>query len=158
MRVRVDHGADAAYFDLTHRPIKDSAELADGIIVDYDDDGRIVGVEILDVSKRTDDPAVLKQLSFELPPVNKANRKQSIRLWANAMPDVESSMMTSVEYDEDDRELDITFSGGKTYRYFDVPLDVYADLLDAESKGKFFNENIKDVFEHNEVRAAKAAV
>jgi uncharacterized protein YuzE len=67
MRVRVDHGADAVYLNLTDRPIKDSEEVADGIVVDYDAEGRIVGVEILDASKRTDDPQVLKQFSFELP-------------------------------------------------------------------------------------------
>jgi uncharacterized protein YuzE len=67
MRVRVDHTADAVYLNLTDRPIKDSAEVADGIVVDYDDQGRIVGVEILDASKRTDDPEALKQFSFELP-------------------------------------------------------------------------------------------
>ena len=55
--------------DLTDRPIKDSAEVAEGIIVDYDAEGRIVGVEILDASKRTDDPDVLKQFSLELPTV-----------------------------------------------------------------------------------------
>jgi uncharacterized protein YuzE len=69
MRVRVDHAADAIYLNLTDRPIRDSAEVADGIVVDYDDEGRIVGVEILDASKRTDDPEVLKQFSFELPTV-----------------------------------------------------------------------------------------
>lgn len=67
MRMRVDHGADAVYLNLTDRPIKDSEEVADGIVVDYDAEGRIVGVEILDASKRTDDPEVLKQFSFELP-------------------------------------------------------------------------------------------
>lgn len=67
MRVRVDHGADAIYVNLTDRAIKDSAEVADGIVVDYDAEGRIVGVEILDASKRTDDPEALKQFSFELP-------------------------------------------------------------------------------------------
>jgi hypothetical protein len=34
-------------------------------VVDYDDEGRIVGIEILDASKRTADPAALKQFSFE---------------------------------------------------------------------------------------------
>jgi len=66
MRVRVDHGADAIYLNLTDRPIKDSEEVADGIVVDYDDEGRIVGIEILDASKRTDDPKVLMQFSFEM--------------------------------------------------------------------------------------------
>src|SRR5262249_21816302 len=67
MRVRVDHGADAVYLNLTDRPIKDSEEVADGIVVDYDANGRIVGIEILDASKRTEDPSVLKQFSFDLP-------------------------------------------------------------------------------------------
>jgi uncharacterized protein YuzE len=69
MRMRVDHAADAVYLNLTDRPIKDSEEVADGIVVDYDAEGRIVGVEILDASKRTDDPEVLKQFSFEMPTV-----------------------------------------------------------------------------------------
>lgn len=67
MRVRVDKKADAIYLNLTDRVIKDSAEVADGIVVDYDDEGRIVGVEILDASKRTGDPAVLSQFDFDLP-------------------------------------------------------------------------------------------
>jgi len=70
MRVRVDHAADAVYLNLTDRPIKDSAEIAEGIVVDYDDEGRIVGIEILDASKRTNDPAALKNFSFELPSVD----------------------------------------------------------------------------------------
>jgi len=69
MRVRVDHGADAIYLNLTDRSIKDSEEVADGIVVDYDDEGRIVDIEILDASKRTDDPEVLMQFSFEMPTV-----------------------------------------------------------------------------------------
>jgi uncharacterized protein YuzE len=47
MRMRVDHTADALYLNLTDRPIKDSAKVADGIVVDYDGEGRIVGIEIL---------------------------------------------------------------------------------------------------------------
>jgi uncharacterized protein YuzE len=69
MHVRVDHGADAVYVNLTDRAIVDSEQVADGIIVDYDAEGRIVGVEILDASKRTDDPAALRRFSFELPTV-----------------------------------------------------------------------------------------
>ena len=69
MRVRVDAAADAVYVNLTDRAIKDSEEVADGIVVDYDAEGRIVGIEILDASRRTDDPTALKQFSFELPTV-----------------------------------------------------------------------------------------
>jgi uncharacterized protein YuzE len=70
MRVRVDQGADAVTLILTDRPIEASEEVADGIIVDYDAEGRIVGIEILDASKRTDDPGALKHISFEAPSVS----------------------------------------------------------------------------------------
>jgi hypothetical protein len=59
--------------------------------------------------------------------------------------------MTFVKYDDDAGELDITFTSGKTYRYRDVPPDVYDELLDAESKGEYFNENIKNIFTFSEV-------
>ena len=61
MRVRVDHKADAVYLNLTDHDIAESEEVADGIVVDYDAEGRIVGLEILDASRRTGDPSVLKQ-------------------------------------------------------------------------------------------------
>jgi len=64
---------------------------------------------------------------------------------------VQSSLMTSVRYDPAARELDIAFTSGKTYRYLNVPLETYACLLDAESKGEFFNDNIKDEFACAEV-------
>ena len=67
MRVRVDREADVVYLNLTDREIAESEEVADGIVVGYDAQGRIVGLEILDASRRTGDPAVLKQFSFDLP-------------------------------------------------------------------------------------------
>ena len=71
------------------------------------------------------------------------------------MPHIQSSMMTFVKYDDDARELDITFTSGKTYRYLDVPPEIYDGLLDAESKGEFFNDNIKDAFVHSEVMSRR---
>jgi hypothetical protein len=74
-------------------------------------------------------------------------------LGAYVMPHIQSSVMTFVKYDDDSGELDITFTSGKTYRYLKVPAEVYDGLLDAESKGEFFNENIKDEFSYCEVRS-----
>jgi hypothetical protein len=71
------------------------------------------------------------------------------------MPQVQSSVMTFVKYDDDAGEFDITFTSGKTYRYLRVPLEIYDGLLDAESKGEFFNHNIKDSFVHSEVRSRR---
>jgi hypothetical protein len=64
---------------------------------------------------------------------------------------VQSSMVRSVRYAHDARALDITFVSGRTYRYLSVPLEVYVDFIDAESKGEFFNDNIKDTFVHTAV-------
>ena len=62
-----------------------------------------------------------------------------------------SSVMTGVGYDEEAQELDILFSSGNTYRYFGVPADVHAMLLEAESKGQFFNEEIKGAYRYAQV-------
>ena len=64
---------------------------------------------------------------------------------------IKSSVITAVEYDEEMQELDIAFTSGKIYRYFDVPLAIYAEFLDAASKGEFFNSYIKDAFRFAEV-------
>ena len=52
MRVRIDPQADAIYLDLTGESIESSEEAADGIILDYDKEGHMVGIEILDASKK----------------------------------------------------------------------------------------------------------
>nr|VFK24687.1 MAG: Uncharacterized protein YuzE [Candidatus Kentron sp. MB]VFK27029.1 MAG: Uncharacterized protein YuzE [Candidatus Kentron sp. MB]VFK74933.1 MAG: Uncharacterized protein YuzE [Candidatus Kentron sp. MB] len=67
MRVRIDHETDAVYINLTDHDIEDSEEVADGVIVDYDATGNIVGLEILDASQKTGDPNTLRQFSFDLP-------------------------------------------------------------------------------------------
>ena len=48
MRMRIDQSADAIYLNLTDRPIEGSEEVADGIIVDYDAEGRIVVADPID--------------------------------------------------------------------------------------------------------------
>ena len=52
MRVRVDKRVDALYFRLDDIRIVESEEIRPGVILDYDDDDQVVGVEFLDVSKR----------------------------------------------------------------------------------------------------------
>jgi YD repeat-containing protein len=69
MRVRVNEKADAVYLTLTDCAIDASEEAAEGIIVDYDAEGRMVGIDILDASKRSADPLALQNFSFELPSV-----------------------------------------------------------------------------------------
>ncbi|MDJ0661133.1 MAG: DUF2283 domain-containing protein [Crocosphaera sp.] len=44
-----DQEVDAAYFSLENQTVLESKEIAEGIIVDYDQDNKIVGVELLGV-------------------------------------------------------------------------------------------------------------
>jgi uncharacterized protein YuzE len=69
MRLRVDAASDAVYLDLTGREIESSEEVSEGIILDYDRDGHLVGVEILDASRKSGDLDVLKNLSLDVPSV-----------------------------------------------------------------------------------------
>lgn len=66
MRMRVDQQADAVYLTLADRAIESSAEVTDGIILDYDVHGRVVGIEILDASTRSADPTALHTFSLDL--------------------------------------------------------------------------------------------
>ena len=66
MRVRVDQQADAIYLDLTGEKIESSEEVADGIILDYDKAGHMVGIEILDASKKTGGVNALRQVSLDV--------------------------------------------------------------------------------------------
>lgn len=52
---------------------------------------------------------------------------------------IQSSMLSSAEYDTDDKELTVTFTGGKQYHYVDVDPSVYSDLVSAPSAGRYFN-------------------
>jgi two-component system cell cycle response regulator DivK len=59
------------------------------------------------------------------------------------VPQVNSSAIDRVEHDEESRTLDIWYSGGDRYSYFDVPRERYEALLAAPSLGAFVNSQIK---------------
>lgn len=63
-----------------------------------------------------------------------------------------SSAIRSFSYDEETRELTITFTSGKTYRYSDVPEWVHDELSTAPSHGEYFNHRIKDRYPFTPVR------
>lgn len=65
---------------------------------------------------------------------------------------IESSMIESAGYEPADRMLEIQFKSGSVYRYYDVPEEVYTDLLEADSAGRYFDAIIRDVYEYERVR------
>jgi uncharacterized protein YuzE len=64
MRLKVDKESDALYFRLDESAILESEEVQPGIILDFNADGRVVGIETLNLSTRVA-PAQLQVLQFE---------------------------------------------------------------------------------------------
>lgn len=64
MKLKVDHENDVLYFRLDESAIVESEEIKPGIILDYDANDNVVGIEILGLSKRVS-LDMLKNLQFE---------------------------------------------------------------------------------------------
>ena len=64
MRLKVDREGDALYLRLDDSTIVESEEVKPGVILDFNEDGAVVGVEFLNLSKRVD-PEQLRVLRFE---------------------------------------------------------------------------------------------
>jgi hypothetical protein len=68
--------------------------------------------------------------------------------------DVESSVIGAVGYS---RVLEIQFESGRVYQYYDVPQDVFEGMLNAESKGRYFNAHIRGKFDYQEIELISRA-
>ena len=69
MRIKVDLESDALYFRISEDAIEESEEINKGLIVDYDANGKLVGIEILNVkNKVTIQP--IKRYHKPLPPTS----------------------------------------------------------------------------------------
>ena len=64
MRLKVDAKSDALYFRLDESAVVDSEEVRPGVILDYDINSNVVGIELLGLSKRVP-TEMLKTLQFE---------------------------------------------------------------------------------------------
>ncbi len=64
MRVKVDKESDTLYFRLDENKIIESEEVRPGIILDYDANDHVVGVEFLNISSRAT-PEELSSIQFQ---------------------------------------------------------------------------------------------
>lgn len=53
MRLHVDKAADALYLRLDDSPVVESEEVAPGVVLDFNEQNEVVGVEMLNLSKRS---------------------------------------------------------------------------------------------------------
>jgi uncharacterized protein YuzE len=51
MKIEYDAEVDIMYIELRPAKIADTDEVAEGMVVDFDGSGQVVGIEILDASK-----------------------------------------------------------------------------------------------------------
>lgn len=64
---------------------------------------------------------------------------------------VASSNIRSVGYDKNRQTLEIEFSGGTIFQYFDVPEEAYQDIISSASIGRYFQGNIKSKFSYTKL-------
>jgi len=64
---------------------------------------------------------------------------------------VGSSNLVSAGYDEASQTLEVEFSNGSVYQYYNVSEPIYREFLMASSKGSFLNTYIKASFPFSRV-------
>lgn len=60
MQVTYDPSADALYIRLTDHTVLRSKQINDDVAIDFDDAGRVIGLEVLHVSQSGIDPTTLE--------------------------------------------------------------------------------------------------
>jgi len=65
---------------------------------------------------------------------------------------VTSTNLVAVGFDPRSNTLEVEFHSARVYQYRGVPQAVYENLKEAESKGRFFNANIRSSYPYVRVR------
>ncbi len=64
---------------------------------------------------------------------------------------VSSSNIASIGYDPENETLEIEFTNGSIYQYFNVSAGLREQLMAAPSKGQFLNTYIKNAYPYSRV-------
>ena len=72
----------------------------------------------------------------------------------NKVP-VTSASLAAFGFDSATETLEVEFQNERVYRYYGVPWSVFADLQQADSKGRFFNSHIRNRYPY--VRVGRRA-
>ena len=54
MKLKYYHDTDSLYIDLISTPSAESKEISEGVVLDYDADGNLVGIDIDNASRKID--------------------------------------------------------------------------------------------------------
>lgn len=64
---------------------------------------------------------------------------------------VNSSNIRSIGYDPQMATLEVEFTSGDVYQYFNVPENLYRQFLDTSSHGQFLNDHIRYNYRYQKV-------
>jgi lysyl-tRNA synthetase class 2 len=67
---------------------------------------------------------------------------------------LDSTSLRTVGYDAERQLLQVEFHNRSIYQYFEVPATVYQELMQAPSKGAYFNRSIRPRFDFVLVKVA----
>lgn len=60
---------------------------------------------------------------------------------------VNSSAISAIGYDQNTMRMRIRFTQRDTYDFCGVPADIFQGLLNAKSKGTYYNDHIRDRYQ-----------
>lgn len=63
--------------------------------------------------------------------------------------EVESTAIREIDYDAERAKLLVRFASGERYVYAGVPVQVCRAFIQADSKGRFFQQRIRDRYPYN---------
>lgn len=65
--------------------------------------------------------------------------------------DVDSTAISEIGYDAERAKLSVRFQSGARYVYVGVPGELHRALVAADSKGRFFQREIRDRYPFNRI-------
>ncbi|PIR70423.1 MAG: KTSC domain-containing protein [Candidatus Niyogibacteria bacterium CG10_big_fil_rev_8_21_14_0_10_42_19] len=64
---------------------------------------------------------------------------------------VSSTNICSIGYDSQSAILEVEFTSGDVYQYFNIPEHLYRGLMSASSKGQFLNDYIRNSYRYQKI-------
>ncbi len=68
---------------------------------------------------------------------------------------INSTSIAEIGYHAPLQVLEIAFRSGAVYRYRAVPMEIYKGLMKAESKGRYFTQNIRNRFKFHRTELSR---
>lgn len=70
---------------------------------------------------------------------------ERIKFNASSVP-IESEVIRAARYEPSRRVLEIVFKNGRAYHFVNVPPEEFENLMNANSKGRYFLRNIRNTY------------